>query len=186
VCSVVVSLLHSFRFLVRSRASLHLELIALRHQLAVVNRSRRPRIRLTAADRMLWAWLTRMARLAVRGSHRQARDRDRLAPARISAVLDLEKPTAYRIRARTSGSTLGRRWTTRQVTPLTDLYSLGAIAYEMVTGNPPFQGDASLLMNKHEHETPIPPHALNKDTPPTVSDAILRPWPSSRKSAIQR
>jgi putative transposase len=56
---VVVSLLHSFRFLVRSRASLHLEIIALRHQLAVVNRSRRPRNRLTAADRMLWAWLSR-------------------------------------------------------------------------------------------------------------------------------
>ena len=56
---MVVSLLHSFRFLVRSRASLHLEIIALRHQLAVVNRSRRPRNRLTAADRMLWAWLSR-------------------------------------------------------------------------------------------------------------------------------
>ncbi len=44
---------------VRSRASLHLEIIALRHQLAVVNRSRRPRLRVTSADRMLWAWLSR-------------------------------------------------------------------------------------------------------------------------------
>jgi putative transposase len=59
VASVVVSLLHSLRFLVRSRASLHLEILALRHQLAVVNRSRRPRLRLTSADRMLWAWLSR-------------------------------------------------------------------------------------------------------------------------------
>ena len=56
--SVVVSLLHSFRFLVQSRASLHLEIIALRHQLAVVNRSRRPRLRFTWADRILWAWLS--------------------------------------------------------------------------------------------------------------------------------
>ena len=55
--SVVVSLLHSLRFTVRSRASLHLEIIALRHQLAVVNRARRPRLRLTSVDRMLWAWL---------------------------------------------------------------------------------------------------------------------------------
>ena len=57
VPSVAVSLLHSLRFLVQSRASLHLEIIALRHQLAVVNRSRRPRLRLTSVDRMLWAWL---------------------------------------------------------------------------------------------------------------------------------
>ena len=42
----------------RSRASLHLEIIALRHQLAVVNRSRRPRLRFTWADRVLWAWLS--------------------------------------------------------------------------------------------------------------------------------
>jgi putative transposase len=59
VASVVVSLLHSLRFLVRSRASLHLEIIALRHQLAVVNRSRRPRVRFATVDRMLWAWLSR-------------------------------------------------------------------------------------------------------------------------------
>ena len=54
--SVVVSLLHSLRFIVRSRTSLHLEVIALRHQLAVLNRSR-PRPRFTSADRMFWAWL---------------------------------------------------------------------------------------------------------------------------------
>ena len=42
---------------VTSRAAL--EIIALRHQLAVVNRSRRPRRRFTTADRILWAWLSR-------------------------------------------------------------------------------------------------------------------------------
>jgi hypothetical protein len=59
VASVLVSLLHSLRFLTRSRASLHLEILALRHQLAVVNRTRRPRLRLTSTDRVLWAWLSR-------------------------------------------------------------------------------------------------------------------------------
>jgi putative transposase len=57
VASVVASLLHSLRFLVRSRASLHLEIMALRHQLAVVNRLLRPRLRFTSADRILWACL---------------------------------------------------------------------------------------------------------------------------------
>ena len=59
VASALVSLLHSLRFLARSRASLHLEILALRHQLAVVNRARRPRLRLTPTDPLLWAWLSR-------------------------------------------------------------------------------------------------------------------------------
>src|SRR5262245_21299100 len=39
-----------------------LEIIALRHQLAVVNRSRRARPRFTSADRILWAWLSHVWR----------------------------------------------------------------------------------------------------------------------------
>src|ERR1035441_3502956 len=40
----------------RSRATLHLENLALRHQLGVLRRSvKRPK--LTSADRLLWAWL---------------------------------------------------------------------------------------------------------------------------------
>lgn len=56
--SVVVSLLFALRSLVRSRAALHLESLALRHQLAVVNRSRSPRLRLTTVGRVRWAWLS--------------------------------------------------------------------------------------------------------------------------------
>src|SRR5262245_53270742 len=55
---VVVSFLHSFRLLVRSRAALHREILALRHQLAIANRSHRPRLRFTTVDRLLWAWLS--------------------------------------------------------------------------------------------------------------------------------
>ena len=56
--SVLVALLHPLQFMVRSRVSLHLEIIALRHQLAIVNRSKRPRLRINSADRMLWACLS--------------------------------------------------------------------------------------------------------------------------------
>jgi hypothetical protein len=49
-----VAVLLSLRSLIRSRAALHLEVLALRHQLQVLNRSRQPRLRLTAADRRLW------------------------------------------------------------------------------------------------------------------------------------
>src|ERR1700730_5686406 len=52
--SAVGSLL-SFR--VRSRASLELELVALRHQLTILRRQRPGRPRLFSTDRLLWVWL---------------------------------------------------------------------------------------------------------------------------------
>src|SRR5882672_6869053 len=56
---IVVSVLAAVRSLVRSRGVLHLEILALRHQLQVLERSARPRVRLTAADRLLWVWVSR-------------------------------------------------------------------------------------------------------------------------------
>jgi hypothetical protein len=43
--------------LFRARAALQLENLALRHQIGVLQRSVKKRPRLTAADRILWAWL---------------------------------------------------------------------------------------------------------------------------------
>jgi len=57
--TVLVSLLLTVRSYLRSRAALQLEVIALRHQLEVLNRSRPRRLRLVRADRWLWAWLCR-------------------------------------------------------------------------------------------------------------------------------
>src|SRR5215475_8748601 len=56
--SVLISWLATFRDVVRSRAALHLEILALRHQLQVLQRSRPRRIHLARADRWLWAWLS--------------------------------------------------------------------------------------------------------------------------------
>ena len=57
ILSALISLL-SFRF--RSRASLELELIALRHQMTVLRRQRPGRPRLFSMDRLLWVWLYRL------------------------------------------------------------------------------------------------------------------------------
>jgi putative transposase len=57
VLSALVSAL-SFRF--RSRASLELELVALRHQLFVLRRQRPRRLRFHSADRLLWVSLYRV------------------------------------------------------------------------------------------------------------------------------
>jgi putative transposase len=54
--AVVTALIASLSGCLRSRAALQLEIIALRHQIGVLQRSvKRPK--LTSADRLLWAWL---------------------------------------------------------------------------------------------------------------------------------
>lgn len=59
--SVFLALLLTLRSGARSRAALQLEVLALRHQLQVLSRSRRPqRLRLAAADRLLWVWMSRV------------------------------------------------------------------------------------------------------------------------------
>jgi hypothetical protein len=54
ILSALVSLLS---FHLRSRTSLELKRIALRHQVIVLRRQRRRRLRLFLADRWFWVWL---------------------------------------------------------------------------------------------------------------------------------
>jgi putative transposase len=56
---VISALLAFVTALFRSRRSLHLEHLALRHQLAVYQRAV-PRPHLRAIDRLFWAWLSRL------------------------------------------------------------------------------------------------------------------------------
>lgn len=58
--AVLISLLLALRDGVRTRAALHVELLALRHQIHVLTRSRPLRPRLTRADRLLWTCLSRV------------------------------------------------------------------------------------------------------------------------------
>jgi putative transposase len=48
----------SFALSFHSRAALQLEILALRHQLRVLERVKRPK--LTSSDRFLWVWLRRL------------------------------------------------------------------------------------------------------------------------------
>ena len=58
--AVFLSLLLTLRSCARSRVLLQLEVLALRHQLQVLQRSRPRRLRLARADRWLWVWLSRL------------------------------------------------------------------------------------------------------------------------------
>ncbi len=56
-----------------------------------------------------------------------------------------------------------------------DLYSLGLIFYQMVTGIYPFQSaDMASLAYKQVHETPLPPSSVNPQIPETLSSVITR------------
>ena len=57
--SVFMALLLTLRTCARSRVALHLEVLVLRHQLQVLQRTRPRRLRLAKTDRWLWALLSR-------------------------------------------------------------------------------------------------------------------------------
>lgn len=80
-----------------------------------------------------------------------------------------------------TGVTLGTPWYMSpeqieggRVDGRSDIYSFGAVLYQMVTGKPPFVGkDPVTIAFQHVHKAAQPPGSLNPDVPPDWEDLIL-------------
>ncbi len=61
------------------------------------------------------------------------------------------------------------------VGPAADVYALGCIMYEMLTGRAPFDGDTPVAVAmQHIQDAPVPPNQYNPAIPPAVEEIILR------------
>ncbi len=62
-----------------------------------------------------------------------------------------------------------------EVTPRSNLYSLGAMLYELVTGRPPFLGDDTIaIIGQHLNTAPVAPSWHSDQCPPDQEALIMR------------
>ena len=61
-----------------------------------------------------------------------------------------------------------------EVNSMTDIYSLGIMLYELLTGSVPFVGVDSTIVQKHLSEKPLKPRTLRGDIPVAMEKVVLK------------
>lgn len=90
--------------------------------------------------------------------------------ARLTQYGELVGTVAYMAPEMISGDT---------ISPLSDIYSLGMLAYQMLTGRVPFEGNPIQVTYQHLNVLPAPPSTINPALPPAVDHCLA--WALSKE-----
>lgn len=102
------------------------------------------------------------------------------ATAALTSVGTVLGTSAYLAPERALGHTAG---------PASDIYALGCVLHELLTGHPPFSGDnPAALLFQHVQTSPMPVAQLRPEVPAPLSDLVMQMLakdPDQRPDAVQ-